>query len=455
MRRLPLVLFALPLVLAGAAAGWLAAQCRDSSSFEDADLRVERLAIARGENAYDLVEEAALALAWPDDADAWIGDALDGAPIARERAAALVAANERALELADAASAAPHFQLPELASPRDEPGDLVGWRRITTLLCLRAWLDGDRRNASVAVDGFLRAAELAHRMAVARGSVMVHLMVGLGARDSALRALRRFSDQSLIEREDEQRALTALARLEIGDAAWRDVWYAEHQVMRGEKLAMLRSPVAAERAIAGDRSPAQDELGRVLGWIPGAYMAQPNRTMDREAALTRRFATHPRGGCASDEPMRIVFGPYDPAPLHAYLLPNGLGEVWTERSERAGRSFVARRCGADARLAGTRAHLALRAYFADHGELPASLEALVPRYLDALPVDPFDGKTLRYSRERRLVWSVGRDGQDSGGLPGLGPNDVRWTTFEEPTFELAFGAPLGESAPEPIEAARR
>lgn len=455
MSRLPLVLFALPLVVVGAAAGWLAAQCRDSSSLEDADLRVERITVASGENAYELLAEAALAVAWPEDADTWLGDAVEGAPNARERATALVAANERVLELADAASAAPDFQIPELTSADLEAGELLAWRRIVTLLCLRAWIDADRRNTSAALDGFVGAAELGHRMAFARGGVLVHLVVGLGARDTALRALRSFADRSLIETEDEQRAVAALERLEIDPAAWRSVWYAEYATLRDERLAGLRFPLASERAIAGDRSPAQDDLGWLLDWIPADYMAQPNRTMERSAALTRRYATLANGVCVSEAPMAIVVAPPEPAPVQAYLLPNGLGDVWNERFERTARSIVARRCGADARLAGTRTHLALRAYFADHAELPPSLDALVPRYVDALPLDPFSGEALRYSRERRLVWSVGRDGRDSGGLPGLGPNDVRSTTFEEPTFELAFGAPLGEPTPEPIEAARR
>jgi hypothetical protein len=40
--------------------------------------------------------------------------------------------------------------------------------------------------------------------------------------------------------------------------------------------------------------------------------------------------------------------------------------------------------------------LALRLYEIDNGTLPASLTALVPRYLPAVPADPYDGKSFRY-----------------------------------------------------------
>ena len=50
-----------------------------------------------------------------------------------------------------------------------------------------------------------------------------------------------------------------------------------------------------------------------------------------------------------------------------------------------------------------------------HGRLPDNLNELVPEFLPSIPLDDFDGKPLRYSRERRLIWSVGRDLIDSSG----------------------------------------
>jgi hypothetical protein len=51
------------------------------------------------------------------------------------------------------------------------------------------------------------------------------------------------------------------------------------------------------------------------------------------------------------------------------------------------------------------------------GEWPAGIGDLVPAYLDSVPLDPFDGKPLRYSRhgEGVAVYSVGVDGKDDGG----------------------------------------
>jgi hypothetical protein len=58
--------------------------------------------------------------------------------------------------------------------------------------------------------------------------------------------------------------------------------------------------------------------------------------------------------------------------------------------------------------------LALRRWQMDHGgELPATLQAMVPDYLPRLPVDLMDGKPLRYERQERLLYSIGTDLADT------------------------------------------
>lgn len=65
--------------------------------------------------------------------------------------------------------------------------------------------------------------------------------------------------------------------------------------------------------------------------------------------------------------------------------------------------------------------LALRAYKLDHGTYPATLQALVPQYLPAVPADPFAAAPLRYHLQgnRYILYSVGPDGKDDGGKPGI------------------------------------
>lgn len=71
-----------------------------------------------------------------------------------------------------------------------------------------------------------------------------------------------------------------------------------------------------------------------------------------------------------------------------------------------------------ARLESVRIRIALRMYERKHGKLPGELDELVDaKLLPEVPVDPFDGKAFRYSKERRVVWCVGQEGTNEGELP--------------------------------------
>lgn len=69
-------------------------------------------------------------------------------------------------------------------------------------------------------------------------------------------------------------------------------------------------------------------------------------------------------------------------------------------------------------LRAARVGCAVERFRVAHGTLPAALEELVPQFLDAIPADPVDGRPLKFRRLERgyVVYSVGEDGTDHGGL---------------------------------------
>ncbi|HEX4071731.1 MAG TPA: hypothetical protein VHX68_11185, partial [Planctomycetaceae bacterium] len=82
---------------------------------------------------------------------------------------------------------------------------------------------------------------------------------------------------------------------------------------------------------------------------------------------------------------------------------------------------------------------ALRAYSADFGHVPESLEALVPKYLSEVPLDRFAAKPLRYRREAGayVLYSVGANGRDERGRGRISqpPGDdlAIWIPVTRPT----------------------
>jgi hypothetical protein len=68
-------------------------------------------------------------------------------------------------------------------------------------------------------------------------------------------------------------------------------------------------------------------------------------------------------------------------------------------------------------LEAARTALAVQRYRLKHNKLPDSLNALVPDYLDSVPLDPFDGKELKYKKLDKgfVIYSIGEDQIDDGG----------------------------------------
>jgi hypothetical protein len=68
----------------------------------------------------------------------------------------------------------------------------------------------------------------------------------------------------------------------------------------------------------------------------------------------------------------------------------------------------------------TSAAIALKRHRLRHGKYPTSLDALVPEFFPAVPVDFMDGKPLRYRLKPDdgfILYSVGEDGKDDEGNP--------------------------------------
>jgi hypothetical protein len=105
-----------------------------------------------------------------------------------------------------------------------------------------------------------------------------------------------------------------------------------------------------------------------------------------------------------DQEIRAVRGLSRPPILTGLLM-----SPMTKQGEASRRKHAYIRC--------TIVALACERFRRDHGGWPASIDKLCPKYLDALPLDPFDGRPLRYRRldDGIVIYSISSDGVDNGG----------------------------------------
>ena len=70
-----------------------------------------------------------------------------------------------------------------------------------------------------------------------------------------------------------------------------------------------------------------------------------------------------------------------------------------------------------AQLDSVLAAIAVERYRLAEGRLPERLDELVPKYIEAVPIDPFDGRPLRYRRLAKgyIIYTIGADEIDNGG----------------------------------------
>lgn len=95
--------------------------------------------------------------------------------------------------------------------------------------------------------------------------------------------------------------------------------------------------------------------------------------------------------------------------------------------------------GRRARIGLLVAELALHEHVLEHGRAPDTLAELVPRYLPAIPIDPYSGQPLVYRQrgDGYVLYSVGANGIDDGE-----------GTQRAPYRKVVPGAVSGQSRPD-------
>jgi hypothetical protein len=103
---------------------------------------------------------------------------------------------------------------------------------------------------------------------------------------------------------------------------------------------------------------------------------------------------------------------------------NGLRNIFPKEAETVSRIHV------------TMAALAVERFRLAQAQLPESLNELVPQFLSAVPIDPFDGQPLRYHRliKGYLIYSVGADGHDDGGCE----KPANWKSTDKTSYDITF-----------------
>jgi hypothetical protein len=422
--RIILVLLGLPLIGVLAAAGYflhwqhaterelrdlMLALDRDEPGWQLDDIDLKRLDIPVAENSAPLIRKlhAKVPKALRDAAGEEVTwhDLPPGQPLDAKQAATLA---KRMAQVADL--------LPELRRFADRPRgaftirwspDIVGVlvphlqeaRDLAQLLLDDAYLQTERGNFTGAIESCRATVGMAHAMD--EEPLFISQLVRIACQHHAIDGVQH----TLAGGEPSVAALAALQRA-LMDAERPDGFMVG---LRGERACMhvlmsnLANGTLPASAFIGFRAKTPDRFAdQIDTWALMASVPTSHIYLLRHHTEALAIARLP----AAEQHEKLVALDADvkSAPGVAALMAAGAHKV----HEGFRRQKSRLRCAVVA--------LALERYRRAHGQWPADLAGLMPDYLKAVPIDPYNGEPIQYARRGNgvVVYCVGPDGKHNG-----------------------------------------
>jgi hypothetical protein len=395
-------------LLALAGSGWLWLT-RDEPRPDDGDLALVRRVVADADNGFFAVDLKEADLYLPEDVrDACKPFGKDWSPAVARK---VVEKNEAVLARIDEALARKDFQGPPFVVETKMPY-LLAWRMMADLELARIGLffaDGKEREA---FDEALKLVRFGHRIEGGQGP-MIHYLVGLAIKSRGMGAMRDLLPRTKLPADATRELFRVLGSFGADRALWSDS-------VRGEYGMIVEG---LDRSARGEEVAGERSWWLRFGMRPNAtrrLLSEMLRNLLHDAAWEREHLDY-----------QDMLGDLEVAPKGNPW--NAAGRAIRNEYGNSFERFLMKAYTEDFMAGATRLLLALKIHEAEKGTLPESLDELVPGTIPSIPVDPFSGTPLRYSREKGLIWSVGRDRVDEGGVPGEDP--VNWD-LTEPTMKI-------------------
>ncbi|MHB8652150.1 MAG: hypothetical protein ACYC8S_03375 [Minisyncoccota bacterium] len=410
---------------------------KDIGPINDSDLRLEKVSIPDNENAYFDLIKISNVLYNPEDKKQIIADMADGKVWDEALAKDIIARNEEALKYFSDAANKPKFQDPIAADPTSLSFDspmpaLTPWLATGKISALKAEYLSKQGKSKEALAEALAPIEVGQKIQQSQGPLIEYL-VGMGTENTGLKAMQLVvATSSLSGAElktytknieglyDNKKGLTLALKAEYMMQI-RALHSIIQGLAQGEQL-----PPTSETV----KKMLENNLDKRAAY--NSYYFQPNKTSLLLAETARGWISDIEKSCQG---ISINKEP-NPTPLslsEAYFKENAVGEILASIISASLGGVISKPCQENTLIATTRTIIGIKAFKNDTGSYPQTLEQLVPNYLPSVPIDPFDGKPLRYSPEKKIIYSVGKDGVDSGGSSG---DD--WKTMPDPTFPITF-----------------
>lgn len=384
---------------------------KDIPKIDDSLLLPKAIKIPDQENAFFELNEAVALSVVPAE----INEYLAFTNWDEQKIQQIVVQNQAAFDKWDAALKKSSFQDPVYADystpinfKSGQPANLSGYQALARLNTLRFMYDLQKGDSQKGTNNLLDTLHMGQKLQ-RPGTNMIGILVGSSIKSIGLKGLQSLLPKLKLSKMDFNRMSSRIQVFSFDELSFKEALKYEYfnQSFLTDAIASGKFPDEFKGAAEQD-----DSFLRLKFIAQNRYYFAPNKTKLLYANAIKSQLNLVDTPCPQMEPLEAAREPFGP---DIFIKDNALGFILFNIGQASFESAIHTKCTESINFNGTRLLIALRAYQIEHSSLPDSLEKLVPDYISSIPQDAYDNKPLKYSLEKKLIYSVGKDRKDDGG----------------------------------------
>ncbi|MDF1497903.1 MAG: hypothetical protein P1P85_00905 [Patescibacteria group bacterium] len=403
---------------------------RDIDPINDSDLNLQVISIPDKDNAYfDLIKIKDV-LYKPKGKEKEIKDMIEGRMWDEKLAEEIISNNQKAFEYFSEASRKPKFQNPTLSNPENINPSMVFpslslWRTMSGYSLIKVLYLSKQGKENEAIYEALSSVYIGQKIQESQ-TVLIEYLVAMFLKERGLEAVQNIFASSNLDSDELKRYAQSLDQFYKNEDGFISIIKGEYYYQYSIIDALVNGNTEILQTHTGEQS------WDISQKLKNNYYFMPNKTKALFAGYARKNIENANKFCNNIQNVDIQMQ-VPSSYLKVYFSENLIGKVFHDITALSLTSANAKKCNEDSLVSATQALIAIKAYKNDNGDYPNSLEQLVPDYLSSVPLDYFDGNLLRYSKENKILYSIGKDLKDDGGSTG-----DNWKKMTDPTFKINF-----------------
>lgn len=408
---------------------------RDIPPIDDNDLWLSKIEIPKEENAFYPLAQVSEKIYLPKEKSELFTKMVRGEKWDSEFAEELIKNNAETFDNFEKVIKSPYFQIPTLQDPKTlwTGTSMISLRRLREIAYLNSikaayiFRQGEEKEA---FDQTIKIIKMGQMLEDSPRPALIGYLVGMAIKEVGLERLRLILPRATLPPKILRDYINKLDKFKLNEKGLVNVFkmgYIEFSNTKAKIDAGLAGKVSKKEMGQLEEIPFQEKAAMTRL----TYLYKPNQTQRMFAEYYRNSVNNADKSyyCEMEFP---EIRPLAPSSRIKWIFTeNIVGKIFHDIFAVTFSSVFEKKCLEDFSVSGTQLLIAMKAYQIDNSELPNSLDGLVPKYISEIPLDPFDGNPIRFSAEKRIIYSVGRDLKDSGGSKG-----EDWRIMEDPTFKI-------------------